>query len=465
MNELFKKKLLAEMNNHHFLEFDTFIINKMGFGNINEPVSDINRKLAYIEFRERTDMLELASVPTMKKWFGIGGIATPRRENIFEMAFALKLSAEEAEEYLLKGIKHAGFQINDYQEAIFLYGLYNNLSYEYCLQMIQSYQLSLENQQIYLKTFTTKQLKKQFMNNHSLSPDRFLQWMLDRAEHFKGYSVTAMNYLEQYKKTIIHYIRQDASKVLDLLLSEAGYGIWKKKHFLLKGTDKQLISKFIKSKSDIPSDLVNSIAELSKMVHSELEPNTMIISAIYSKVNTSNSENANHTNIHTVTNKYLSDLYNYPLMQQRAIRTSKAIAELEILDDNSECPEWIIELINYYSKGKTVIKNKNEALMWLNNDYSDHRRRRILAKRDDLLPMILFVAQRNYLLTIDEDMSLYNKEDALEQFNKMANSSLAACNMDLLSNNYELDVALTACYQEDDMYTYQDVLDIVYDSV
>lgn len=53
-----------------------------------------------------------------------------------QLAFALGLSHQELDEYLQKGLRMPGIQVNDYREMIYYYGLEHGLSIQECDQMI-----------------------------------------------------------------------------------------------------------------------------------------------------------------------------------------------------------------------------------------------------------------------------------------------------------------------------------------
>lgn len=45
-------------------------------------------------------------------------------------------------------------------------------------------------------------------------------------------------------------------------------------------------------------------------------------------------------------------------------------------------------------------------------------------------------------------------------FKVLADSTLAACNMGRLNQNYELDAVLCACYQQEEMFGYAELLEL-----
>lgn len=101
-----------------------------------------------------------------------------------------------------------------------------------------------------------------------------------------------------------------------------------------------------------------------------------------------------------------------------------------------------------------------EAKEWIASYRKENKRRCLQIQRQDILPLILYVAQHRYLEEIGQDMSSYRQKDALELFRTLADSTLAACNMSRLNEAYELDVVLCACYQAEEMFGYAELLEL-----
>ena len=71
---------------------------------------------------------DVAAAGTIRAWFGLGKRSEPNREKMVQLAFALGLSHQELDEYLQKGLRMPGIQVNDYREMIYYYGLEHGLS-------------------------------------------------------------------------------------------------------------------------------------------------------------------------------------------------------------------------------------------------------------------------------------------------------------------------------------------------
>ena len=75
--------------------------------------------------------------------------------------------------------------------------------------------------------------------------------------------------------------------------------------------------------------------------------------------------------------------------------------------------------------------------------------------------MILYVAQHRYLEKIGGNMEQYEKDDARDLFSDLANATLSACGMTELSSEIQLDALLLAAFQEDEMFSYADIAEVL----
>ena len=82
-----------------------------------------------------------------------------------------------------------------------------------------------------------------------------------------------------------------------------------------------------------------------------------------------------------------------------------------------------------------------------------------IVQRDDLLPLIHYVAQRKYEQLIQEQNESYHSENAKIFFIQMADTILLECRMAPISEKYHLDYLLLSCYGEDYMYSLADVIE------
>jgi len=446
------------ISNRSYQGFDVFIINKMGVKMEQLDDSDV-RWHAYKIFLDKIGDANVASVPTMKRWFGIGGLAIPTREMLFSICFALGLDAKEAEEYLLKGLHEPSFQINDYLETIYLYGLENGLSQAECDEMAAEYEKKMENALPICHTRTTQELMSQYQTKKDLSKDEFLLWMNDNARYFKGYSKTVLDYLLRYKKLVIGTVREDAQIILTTLLEDTEFYAWKRRR-MIRETNLKSIRRFIYSKKTIQEDLRKNILELAQIVYSDQELNSLFVRELFSFDYKILNKSIRSQFMVQMTEKRLSDLLGTAIQRERQIRAVQGCRALEGMDETSSCPEWIRTLIGELKEAELPEEfSVIEAKGWLTDYQRIQKRRCLLVQRGDILPMVCHMAQKDYLKKIAYNMEQYDVLEAYRCFEEVANATLSACNMALLNNEYELDSLFSLCFQKSEMYTIYDVLD------
>ncbi|MCM1159527.1 MAG: hypothetical protein NC300_12650 [Bacteroidales bacterium] len=449
---------------NHFMKFDEFIVGKFVDITEGEPLTEAIRKTAYQNFYHAVGRVEIAAPVTMYRWFGLFGHAKPNRMHIFHMAFCLKLSREQTEEYLLTGLNENSFQINDYHEMIYLYGIENAMTFEQCQQMIDFFEKNLTIDMEISHTRSTKQMMQQYEQKKCLPANEFLLFMTDNKMYFKGYSNTALSYLQEYHKQVLVYIRKDAGRRLEELLNETDYREWKQKSVFLKKKDSyDLIRKYLKSshKRAVSEMLAESILELAKIVYSGLDNRSQVHNEIFydSKGLYSKSK---HSEVRNMTMKHMSDLLRVAERKEEAARVRTAVRMLENINEDAACPSEVLVLLEQLTGEAKQDWNCGEALLWLRAYQKEHRRRELEVQRGDLLPFVLYVAQQRYLEQIHGDMEAYKQAEARQLFWQSADGVLTACNMQPLQENRELDAVLLACFQEEEMYGYPDVLEALY---
>lgn len=101
----FLKEIKTVLKQNKFMRFDIFIISKvLKKDYMTKKISGETRAEAYHLFCKITGDRRFAAVPTVKRWFGINGYTLPRRENIFEIAYVLKMSENGLREWLMEGL-------------------------------------------------------------------------------------------------------------------------------------------------------------------------------------------------------------------------------------------------------------------------------------------------------------------------------------------------------------------------
>lgn len=464
-------KALQKMDEaNHFSRMDSLFVQQM-LGEEGKTVTPEVRRMAYQEFRKRSGKREFASVPTMQRWFGIDGYARPTRSQVYEIVFCLRLGMKELETFLTVGLREPSVQINDYMEAIFAYGLENGLEYDECVGMIREFEQNLDEDFALCHAQNTQELLKQFQSRKDLPKDEFMEWMTENADAFKGYSNTVRNYLVKFRHTICKSVRQDMKEYLKELLVDAGYDSWRGKHRFRPNEYGESIRKFIYDNRSLPEEFRKEILRLVKYIYFDDDTNTLLLSAVYSASRYSECQFTNlgkWEKLSRMTEKHLSDLLNVATQKERDIRTAQAEAVLQQKRNSAKdekCPEWIEALMCEYgiqtmeeavSDGISL----KDASRMIEAYRREHRRRCVLLGRNDLLPFVLYTAQHRYLESIGFDMANYVSGAAKREFVVLADQTLAACSMAKLSEEYELDAVLLACFQEDDMYSYSEVLEV-----
>lgn len=463
---IFAEYIQEKIKEHSFIRFDTFIVAKMGYalGMNEDEKNNEKRRLALKRFRKLTGRRNIATLPTIRRWFGINGYAKPSREAVYEMCFAMGLSKEETGEYLTKGLGQPEFQVNDYREMIFLYGLERGLDYDTCILMMQRFETRLDVGFSTIKTHSTRELINQYNIRKNNDPDTFLMWMCDNAEWFKGYSQTVLDYLLIYKHRIIDEIRREEAKQMNVLLSETGYFRWAaSKKDITNPDSRKNIEKFImshrnSSSYNVSESLGNAILELAKDVYSDRITNARLISEVFSaSAGDERDKKVRFGFMKPVTEKYLSYLYRIPSNWELSLRLAWGIGALNELSDDDEAPKWVGELLKEIYLRPVTATTVREAKIALRQCDIENKRRCLMIQREDLLPLIHTVAQQRYMAENEND---YNADAARQLFCDMANSTLNACGMPMLNDEYEIDYVLKACYAEDEMYSYSDLLSV-----
>lgn len=441
--------------------FDSFLIKKMGFelsGNDDMAV----RQQAYQMFIDQTRHKTLASAPTVKRWFGIGGFAVPGRETLFSICFALGVNVDEAEEYLLEGLKEPSFQINDYQEIIYLYGFEHGLSQRECDEMAAEYETRLDFDISFYQTHSTHELRQQYQTKRKLPREEFLSWMMENVSYFKGYSKTVLDYFQRYKRLILESVKEEAAVCLESLLEDTEFASWKRRRFV-KETNLETVRRFIYSKKKIEPELRTSILDMAQIAYSDSDPNAMFIRELYSLDYKTMAAYSGNRKILRMTEKRMSDLLGTAIQRERQMRAVGAVAQLKKKKEDEKCPEWIRLLICEYKEAENVSESltAGQAYEWLLDYKKNQKRRCLLIQRGDLLPMIMYMTQKDYLKNVSYDTDGYDAAEMIKRFEEIANATLSSCNMALLNKEYDLDSLFYVCFQESEMYSLADVLDEV----
>lgn len=447
-----------------FIDFDVFIIQKMGFTFETKEELEKIRRSAFLKFRKCTGHQNFATLPTMRKWFGITGTARPDREQVYEICLTMKMGIEEARSYLMDGLGESSFILSDYRELIFLYGLENSLSYEQCQSLIYEFEREWMPVSFDEELQEEQKLEWEYEKIKKENTIIFLQWMLKHSGSFVGYSPKTLNVLMEFRDEIAEFIRQDAKDKLDTLLAETDYANWVKTRRYRNPTSRESLRHYLKMHQGndyyhaISESMGDNLLELSQIANSELKANTKLLSEVFS---TSPKENRSELfkNIKGMTAKHLSDLFNIPLQKKRLYFAYKGKRQFSDMEQDSEVPVWFYKMMDITHKHFNFA-NVKEAQEWLTYYYSEQKRRCIHISRSDILPFVHYISQHRYLEKISSHKQEYDVVVAKNEFVVLANQSLKMCSMSPIDEKRELDALLLASFQPEEMYSFSDVLDM-----
>lgn len=462
--------LKDEIRKKQFMQFDLFIITWLGYTREEIEADETKtRRAAYRLFLERTGSDRPASLPTIRRWFGVTAKKEPSREQIFRIALALRLSVPEAEQFLMFGIAEPSWQISDSAEMIAMYCIEKQTGVKKYESMLEEYEKHLDASPEVRYEFNTQWLMKEFKHLRHCTEDEFMCWMWEHSSVFKGYSRTVQGYLEQYGRQVIGYARQDMKKHLDLLLSETGYKAWRMKRRARKNIGEgEWIKRYVRqnlrfSSGKLSEHLGKIILELARQVYSETGQNSRLISELFSVSDPAlaATDEEKRKPVSIMTHKRLSDLFHIPEQNEKLLQAKRMLVTLQKEENKASCLEQARRLAREYSRDEIEIETVGEAKEYLQEFIREQKRRRLLVRRTDILPMVLYVAERRYMEEMNLHESSYRRADAVKLFRDMADATLLACNMAPINEAYFFDTILLLCFQEKQMYEYAEVLEAV----
>lgn len=487
-SRLIRKRLYRLNDSKQFEGFDSFLIRKilpekakavLESKPVSEELLQILREEAYDIFWGKIKQEKVATRVTIKKWFGLNGYVRPKRKQIIKLAFALQLTEEELQEYLCCGILQPGIQINDYREMIYLYGVLNGISYDECQDMIRIFEAQVYKDTVLQQNTHTMQLWNMFRLNCNKSKEEFLSWMCKNAGFFKGYSKVALRHFMEIKSEMLHYIRASAREQLFWLLEETDFFDWAAQNDVPKEEYGENISRYIKNvsrrkdKGMLTDELKEAIQELNWVAHFSHDKTADLLAELYASALEPTagkvfSSKRNHykkrenfklpKQISFMTDKHISQIVGVAQQKEKEIRLSQALGSLECEETNQkECPAWIAKLLSEY--GFVAPETIQETKELLRNILKMQEQRCHLVQREDLLPLIHYVAQRRYEQVLQEQKTGYQCEEARIFFIQMADAIFEECQMAPVSEEYQLDYLLLSCYGADYMYSLSDVIE------
>lgn len=431
-----------------FIHFDTFIIREMGMKFRSKKELEDKRRPAFLQFRKKTKKYDFASLPTIRRWFGIGGRAKPSREQIYQICIQLGESRKKAEEYLTIGLGEEAFQYSDYKELIYIYALDHGLECKDCKRMIKQFEKKWDGRDIPEFKEKCNGIKQKYKKLKTLKPEEFMEWMLQHRNWLKGYNQKTVDVLRWCRSEINQFVREESRERLESLLAETDYAEWVKKRENKAVGERENIRRYIRTYQNtrfvrVSENMEKNLLELNKIVNTQLETNSKLLSEVFASS--------------PMSSKRLSDLFNLPKQKTREIYAYLLREKLDSEDFLTQ--KNIVNLLKKIDGRNTSFHSLQEIERWIEFFLHNQKRRCPKIQRQDLLPMVHYIAQHQYMRKMEKEQKEYNREDAKNEFIQLANEKLKMCYMAPFSERYDLDFLLISCFQKEEMYSYCDAMD------
>lgn len=403
------------------------------------------RKQAYQAFRKALGGEKPADLHTMRRWFGLEGISKPNREMVFHIAISLRLSVEKTQEYLQKGLLLPGIQVNDYREFIYLYGIEHQLDWQRCQHMIEFYEKHLPDAVSLLDEKCTQRLWDLYEGIRRLEPADFLVEMGKHVAYFKGYSKNVLDHYIQMQSELKSLMQKEAAQELEPLLQSSLFRQWCEKNHISDEHEREeetivryLHNESRRAKSPISREEAEEFRKLARKAYGKGIYQSDILTEIFAAAMPNESlektkyrkDRVEHMGIRLISDKYLSDLLHIAKQKEREMN-----------------------LIQQFYRSSEEDQRKLKVKL-------RHQKQRChIIEREDMLPLLHYLAQKKYILKIDEEQMDYKKEDAVRYFETMTNAVLEACQMEPLNRNYRLDAILLSSFQEEEMLSVSDMIE------
>jgi len=444
MEELYQQQLIEQIMAYYYEQFGTLLTRKWCDYKLPDIIRDIDREYAYKRFYRAIKNENVANRQTIKRWFDLSdNKSIPNRNQIFKIAFALKMSVKETEEYLMNGISDAGFQVNDYEEFIMMYCLDNEIDYEQYNKMLEFYEKKCKKDCEYKQTAHTQWLEEQYESVKNKTVEEFMVWVCKNQSYFKGYSLTLLNTYRLLIEQSLQYVRKEAKDSLLRELEPLGFFQWARQQNIAETFDAHDIERFIRNKlrqkdTNITEKLAEGLRKSLAEAYASKDRIKDLISEIYATFNEYIDEKNGDKipeimdEIKRVDSKYISELLHIAFLKEEQMKRKIEIANIE---DENEKKEERKKLAVYSQRVHQV-------------------------QRNDLLILIQYIFYKNSISDVEQNGKQYVKETALHEFCEYANKFLKACGMRLMNEAYMFDAMLFACFGESDMYLFAEILEV-----
>lgn len=441
-------------------------------GSTPEALYKLRRK-AYNNLYKLTSDDHVASRPTLKKWCGLEDGTRPRRKQVFQLAFSLHFTEEELLEYLEKGILQPGIQINDYREMIYLYGIHNKLTYDECTDMIRTFEKCASHDEAIAQNTHTALLWRMYQENCELGKAEFMCFMCENVSYFKGYSKVALAHFTALKKEILEQIRAERRKELLQELRKTTFYTWARENNITEDDYAEGIHIYLRNmsrrkQSEIPDGMAEALSDMYWVAYASQDRATDLLAELYASAFEVGGQQQEKRRPHYkdrerfnlpgdisfMRSKDISQIIGIAQQKEKEIRLSQA---LSALDNCEQCPDWIRNLLEEYRIPYSDDMKKLHKT--IQKSITAQEQRCHLIQREDLLPLIHYVAQKRYENSLHEKNEKYDQQMARECFINLANKIFDECQMAPVNECYHLDYLLLSCYGEEDMYSFSDILE------
>lgn len=392
-------------------------------------------------------ILKIASKPTMKSWFGLKDKTVyPKREQVLKLALLMEYNEDGMQELLQVGIYEPGIQINDYREVIYLYCAANRLPLEKCEDMILLFEREADQNEELQQKSHTDLLWKMYQINKYEKPARFLSWMIKHAVFFKGYSMKTLKVFREYRDKIVDCVQRDMREHLRESLEETDFFTWSARQGYPEPDYDAGVVKYLKNKKrqknpGVSEEQLKMIQQFHQQAYSKMEKNSVMLRELYAAV--------------LVTDQYREKGRRISF----ACKPETLVHELHFMTD-----DYVSKLLTVAQQKEkmfqaSLMEAKTGDIKWGLFKKSQRQRCR-LVQREDILPMVQYVAARTYMDRQEELADQYT-ESARELFCRMASEVLEKCDMAPLNEKYRLDYILLACFETQDVSYMSEILEIM----
>lgn len=413
----------------------------------------------YGEKRKELLHSDIASRPTIRKWLGLNGEGTPGRNEAVALGILFGWDSETMKNCLFQCLDEPGIQINDYSEIIALYAMENSKSLEETRDMIWVFETkALGDLQIQFQA-QTKELYQEFLDKKRESPEKFLSWMLQRSDHFKGYSNTAMHYFGEYKNKVLNIVRENARADLIVWLQETDYFGWCYRENLMPDNYKEHVLRYLHNEKrhktrDVAPWQEKQIRELYWMVYVSKNRNADLLAELFASAYSASSRRVIKDGVAIpdvlkhMSDKRLSQIAGIAHFMEKQIVLRMLFHRVSKEQPDEPCQDEVLRLCEKYQIETEGMLTNQKLQKKLQKILVANKARCSMVGRKDILPMIHYVCQDEYTRKNAGD---YHRDSAIQYFTTQANEVLGNCNMALINEKFAIDHYLLSCFKDAEM--------------